>query len=47
MRGEGAERCVLFTGRENRPAQRCYERLGFRATGAFYVAKFRPTGILR
>jgi len=44
MGRESAERCVLFTGRENRPAQRCYERLGFRTTGAYYVAKFKPPG---
>jgi hypothetical protein len=23
-------------------AQRCYERLGFRATGTYYLAKFAP-----
>jgi len=40
MHGQGAQGCVLFTGIDNLSAQRCYERLGFRATGAYYVAEF-------
>ena len=40
MHGQGAKSCVLFTGIDNLSAQRCYERLGFRATGAYYVAEF-------
>jgi len=42
MQGKGAKRCVLFTGLENVAAQRCYERLGFRIVGDYYMAKFRP-----
>jgi ribosomal protein S18 acetylase RimI-like enzyme len=40
MRGQGARSCVLFTGVDNVSAQRCYEKLGFRATGGYYVAEF-------
>lgn len=42
MKASGAKRCVLFTGPENLAAQRCYERLGFRIVGDYYMAKFRP-----
>ena len=39
MRGQGARQTVLFTGRGNAAAQRCYQGLGFRPTGEFWVAK--------
>src|SRR5687768_8921965 len=42
MQAKGAKRCVLFTGPDNLAAQRCYERLGFRIVGDYYMAKFRP-----
>ena len=42
MQDKGAKRCVLFTGPENIAAQRCYERLGFRVVGEYYMAKFAP-----
>ncbi|MGH7142758.1 MAG: GNAT family N-acetyltransferase [Planctomycetota bacterium] len=35
---QGARRSVLFTGHDNAPAIRCYERLGFRTTGDFLLA---------
>ena len=40
MAKQGAEATVLFTGRENVAAQRCYAGLGFRITGGYCVAKF-------
>ena len=40
MRRRGAETTVLFTGRGNAAAQVCYRGLGFRETGAYYVARF-------
>lgn len=42
MSWRGATRCVLFTERDNIPAQRCYLRMGFRMTGYFYLARFQP-----
>jgi len=42
MQAKGAKRCVLFTGRDNLAAQRCYERLGFRTTATYHLAKFAP-----
>jgi ribosomal protein S18 acetylase RimI-like enzyme len=41
MHRQGASRTVIFTGRENRAAQRCYLGLGFRPTGEFWVAKLK------
>ena len=42
MARQGATRCVLFTPPDNLTAQRCYQRLGFRQTGMFYIGKIRP-----
>jgi len=42
MARQGVARCVLFTPDDNLTAQRCYQRLGFRQTGMFCVAKLRP-----
>ena len=42
MAREGGARCVLFSGRGHTPAIRCYESLGFRTTGSYYVAKVKP-----
>jgi predicted GNAT family acetyltransferase len=39
MAREGAKRCALFTGLENTPAQKCYEKMGFRTTGGYYMAE--------
>jgi ribosomal protein S18 acetylase RimI-like enzyme len=41
MRAQGARQTVLFTGRGNAAAQRCYAGLGFRRTGEFWVARLR------
>ena len=38
---EAAERAILFTGEENRPAQRAYEALGFRPVGDYGLVSFR------
>ena len=35
VRGEGVERAVLFTERENRPARQAYAALGFRVVGDY------------
>lgn len=37
----GGRHAVLFTDYDNVSAQRCYRRLGFTATGRYYVAKLR------
>ena len=37
---KGAQNAVLFTGRENAAARKCYAHLGFRQTGIFYMANF-------
>lgn len=37
-----ATHAVLFTGLDNAAAQRCYQSLGFRTTGTYYMAKFQP-----
>ena len=42
MHSQGAKSCVVFTGLGNLAAQRCYEQLGFRITGEYYVAEFAP-----
>jgi predicted GNAT family acetyltransferase len=39
-RDEGATRALLFTGEDNRPAQRAYEALGFRAIGDYGLMRF-------
>lgn len=39
-RAEGVERAVLFTGENNRPAQRAYEALGFRPIGDYGLVFF-------
>ncbi|MEJ2207830.1 MAG: GNAT family N-acetyltransferase [Anaerolineae bacterium] len=41
-RAEGATRGVLFTGKENVPAQRAYEALGFRRVGDYRLLLLRP-----
>jgi ribosomal protein S18 acetylase RimI-like enzyme len=38
---KGAARCALFTNPTNEAAVGCYEGLGFRITGDFYVARFK------
>lgn len=40
-RAEGAKRGVLFTGKENVPAQRAYEALGFRRVGDYRLLLLR------
>lgn len=40
-RAEGAEQAILFTGRENVPAQRAYEALGFRPIGDYRIVLLR------
>jgi predicted GNAT family acetyltransferase len=42
MYRRGATRCVLFTAKDNIPAQRCYKRMGFRMAGYFHLARFQP-----
>jgi ribosomal protein S18 acetylase RimI-like enzyme len=42
MAGRGARRCVLFTEKNNIPAQRCYLRMGFQMAGYFYLARLQP-----
>lgn len=44
MAADGAETTVLFTNHNNAAARRCYEGLGFRVTGKYYVAKFKEPG---
>jgi len=39
MRKKGARQTIIFTGRGNAAALRCYEKLGFQATGEYWVAK--------
>jgi predicted GNAT family acetyltransferase len=41
-RDEGAERGILFTGKENLPAQRAYEALGFRQVGDYRLLLLSP-----
>ena len=42
---KGARHTVLFTDVDNLPAQRCYQRLGFRITGQYLLAKLKaPPG---
>jgi RimJ/RimL family protein N-acetyltransferase len=36
----GARYCILFTDIENIAAQTCYKKLGFRADGEYWVARF-------
>jgi predicted GNAT family acetyltransferase len=43
MRKEGARQTIIFTGRGNAPALRCYGKLGFRPTGEYWVAKVART----
>jgi GNAT superfamily N-acetyltransferase len=43
MKETGATRAVLFTGKENAAATRCYRDLGFTITGDYYVALFSPS----
>jgi predicted GNAT family acetyltransferase len=40
-RAEGASQAILFTGRENLPAQRAYEALGFEAVGDYRIVILR------
>ncbi|MCX7044106.1 MAG: GNAT family N-acetyltransferase [Candidatus Sumerlaeota bacterium] len=40
MQPRGAHSCVLFTDIANTAAQTCYQSLGFRITGDYYVSKF-------
>ncbi len=42
MGRRGAARCVLFTEKDNIPAQRCYFRMGFQLAGTFYLALLQP-----
>lgn len=42
MAAKGAQQTVLFTDVGNLAAQRCYQGLGFRIAGKYYVAKFKP-----
>jgi len=42
LRGSGARRAVLFTERQNRPARRAYEALGFRVVGDYGLILFEP-----
>jgi len=42
MTCRGATRCVLFTEKDNIPAQRCYLRMGFHMSGYFYLARLQP-----
>lgn len=41
-RARGVGRAVLFTGRENWPAQKAYESLGFRHVGDYRLVLLRP-----
>jgi predicted GNAT family acetyltransferase len=36
----GARHCILFTDIENIAAQACYKKLGSRADGEYWVARF-------
>jgi predicted GNAT family acetyltransferase len=40
-RAEGAEQAILFTGKQNVPAQRAYEALGFRPIGDYRILILR------
>ncbi len=42
MAKRGAQSSLLFTGHDNVAARRCYQGLGFRITGKYYVAKLKP-----
>ncbi len=41
MAGQGGRHAVLFTEQNNTAAQQCYLGLGFKVTGAYYVAKLK------
>jgi predicted GNAT family acetyltransferase len=43
-RAEGARWGILFTGKENVPAQRAYKALGFRRVGDYRLLLLRPPG---
>ncbi len=42
VRAEFARRAILFTGDDNRPAQRAYAALGFRPIGRYCIALLQP-----
>jgi ribosomal protein S18 acetylase RimI-like enzyme len=44
MMGQGATKAVLFTDVDNVAAQACYDGLGFRVTGKYYVARLKAPG---
>jgi ribosomal protein S18 acetylase RimI-like enzyme len=41
MANQGGSHSVLFTDKDNRAAQSCYQGLGFRITGKYFVAKLK------
>jgi len=41
MQKRGAEKAVIFTGKDNMAAQKCYLSLGFQIVGHYYVGKFQ------
>jgi hypothetical protein len=42
MQKKGAEKAVIFTGKENIAARKCYLDLGFQITDGYYVGLFEP-----
>ncbi|HTL51877.1 MAG TPA: GNAT family N-acetyltransferase [Planctomycetota bacterium] len=45
MAKQGAKHTILFTRHDNRPAIRCYEKLGYKITGDYLLAKLKgPAG---
>ncbi len=42
MQKKGAQKVVIFTGRENIAARKCYLDLGFEMTDGYYVGLFEP-----
>jgi RimJ/RimL family protein N-acetyltransferase len=45
-RAEGASMAILFTGKDNAPAQRAYEALSFRLVGAYRIVLLRSPRML-
>ena len=42
MQKKGAEKAVIFTGKENTAARKCYQDLGFQITDDYCVGLFEP-----
>ena len=42
MQKKGAKKAIIFTGKENTAARKCYLDLGFQVTDKYYVGLFEP-----